>query len=121
MEQIWAKDGGDGAGHRGQRVADEDTFLNVEFLQNREQIVGVALESGVAVEIEVVGIGGAGAHVVVEYDSVLIDEVWDQLLPHRLIGAEAVAEDDGGLAGADDSYVVSCFNYAHFIFSLLIC
>lgn len=77
VEAVGAEDGGDGAGHGGEGVADEDAFVDVELVKNSEQVVGVALERGVALEVEVVGVGRAGAHVVVQDDLVPVDQVGD--------------------------------------------
>lgn len=75
MEAVGAKDGGDGAGHGGEGVADVDAFVDVELVENSEQVISIALESGVAIEVEVVGVGCAGTHVVVHDDLILVDQV----------------------------------------------
>lgn len=71
-------------------MADEDARPDPKLLQNGEEVVGVALEGGVALEVEVFGVCRSGAHVVVHDDSVVVDEVGDEVLPDRLVGAEAV-------------------------------
>ncbi|KAK3019980.1 hypothetical protein RJ639_003328 [Escallonia herrerae] len=100
-------DGGDG-------VSDEDAGLDPKLLQNGDHVVGVAFQSSVPVKVKVVGVGGAGAHVIVKYDPVVVDEVRHQVLPHRLVGAEPMGQDDGLLPGAQHLHVVSFFDNAHF-------
>ena len=92
-EEVGTGDSGDGADHGGAGVADEDAWLDVELLENGEEVVGVAFEGGVALEVEVFGVSGSGAHVVVQNDAVVVDKVGDEVFPDRLIGAEAVAQD----------------------------
>lgn len=106
VEAVGAEDGGDGAGHGGEGVADEDAFVDAELVEDGEQVVGEALEGSVAVEVEVVGVGGAGAHVVVDDDLVAVHQVGNQVLPHGLVGTESVPEDDDCVAAAEDADVV---------------
>ncbi|KAM1127709.1 hypothetical protein ACFX2I_037641 [Malus domestica] len=86
-------DSSDDADHGGGRMADEDAWLDVELLKNGEKVVGVAIEGGVALEVEVFRVVGSGAHVVVQNDAVVMDKVGDEVFPDRLIGAEAVGQD----------------------------
>ena len=75
-------------------MTDEDARLNLELFQNGEHIVGIAFKSGVALKIEVFGIGSSGANVIEEDNSVFVDEMRNKMLPQRLIAAEAMGEHD---------------------------
>jgi hypothetical protein len=75
-------------------VADVDAALDGELLEDGEEVERVALERGVAREVEVVRVGGSGAHGVEEHDAVVGDEVRHQVLPHGLVRAEAMRQHD---------------------------
>ena len=75
-------------------MADVDAGLDAELLEDGEEVERVALERGVAGEVEVVRVGGPGAHGVEEHDAVVGDEVRHQVLPHGLVRAEAVRQHD---------------------------
>ena len=120
-EEIRASDGGNGPDDGGDRVGDEDAGVDVELLEESEDVVGVALEGCLAVEVEVVGVGGAGAHVVEEDDAVVVDKVGDQVLPHRLVRAEAVGQHDGLIAGAQNLHIVGFFHDSHLRPAISLC
>jgi len=95
-------------------VADVDAGLDAELLEDGEEVERVALERGVAGEVEVVRVGGPGAHGVEEHDAVVGDEVRDQVLPDGLVGAEAVRQhDDPALALAHHAQVVRLLHDPH--------
>lgn len=85
----------------------------MELLKDCEEVIGEALEGGVTVKIEVVGVGGAGADVVVQHDTVVVDKVRDQVLPYGLVGAEPVSQYDGPVAGSDHLEVVGFLENPH--------
>jgi hypothetical protein len=95
-------------------VADVDAGLDAELLEDGEEVERVALERGVAGEVEVVRVGGAGAHGVEEHDAVVGDEVRHQMLPDGLVGAEAVRQhDDPALPLAHHAQVVRLLHDPH--------
>jgi hypothetical protein len=95
-------------------VADVDAGADAELLEDGEEVERVALERGVAGEVEVVRVGGAGAHGVEEHDAVVGDEVRHQVLPHGLVGAEAVRQhDDPALPLAHHAQVVRLLHDPH--------
>jgi hypothetical protein len=105
-EDFGAFQGGEAADHAGDGVADEDARLDLELVQDGEEVVGVAVEGGVAREVEVLGVGGAGAHVVEENYAVILDEVRDDVLPHGLVRAEPVAQHHELLAHPHHAHIV---------------
>lgn len=119
VEAVGAEDGGDGSGHGGERMADVDALFDVEVVEDGEQVIGEALEARVAFEVEVVGVGRAGAHVVVHDHPVAVDQVRDEVLPHGLVGPEPVPEHHGRVAATEDPDVVGFFHGgAHLSFFL---
>ena len=93
-EEVGPGDGGEHADDGRDGVADVDAGGDSELLEDGEEVERVSLERGVAGEVEVVRVGRAGAHGVEEDDAVVGDEVRHQVLPHRLVRAEAVRQDD---------------------------
>jgi hypothetical protein len=93
-EEVGPGDGGERADDGGDGVADVDAGLDAELLEDGEEVERVALERGVAGEVEVVRVGGPRAHGVEEHDAVVGDEVRHQVLPHGLVRAEAVRQHD---------------------------
>lgn len=87
-------------------MADEGAASDTEGVKDGEEVVDVGVEGGVAAEVEVVRVDGAGEDEVEENDFVVRFEVWEDALPHRFVGAEAVAEDDVLVAGAFYANVV---------------
>ena len=79
--------------------------IDAESVENVKQVVDVSVESGVALEIEVIGVDTAGTDEVVENDSVIGHEVRQNALPRRLVGAQAVSEDQDFLAGANHANI----------------
>lgn len=75
-------------------MPDVDAGLDAELLEDGEEVERVAFQRGVAREVEVVRVGGPGAHGVEEHDAVVGDEVRHQVLPHGLVRAEAVRQHD---------------------------
>jgi hypothetical protein len=76
------------------RLPDVDAGLYAELLEDGEAVERVALDRGVAAEVEVVRVGGPCAHGVEEHDTIVGDEVRHQVLPHGQVRAEAVREHD---------------------------
>lgn len=95
-------------------MADVDAGLDAELLEDGEEVERVALERGVAGEVEVVRVGGAGAHGVEEHDTVVGEEVRHEVLPDGLVGAEAVRQhDDPALPLAHHAQVVRLLHDPH--------
>ena len=79
-------------------MADVGAAIDSEGVEDGEQVIDIGVETGVAAEIEVIGVDAAGAHQVVENDAVVGREGGENALPDRLVGAEAVGEDENLLA-----------------------
>lgn len=92
-EELRASNGGEDADHSGNRVADVRATIDAERIEDVEEIIDVRVERSVATEIEVVRVDRSGADEVVEDDTVVTDEEWQNAIPRGLIGAEAVSED----------------------------
>lgn len=75
-------------------MADVGAAIDSEDVEDVKQVVDIGVESGVAAKIEVIGVDTAGAHQVVENDAVEGREGGENALPDRLVGAEAVGEDE---------------------------
>lgn len=99
--------GGEDADHGGDGVADEGAAVDVERIEDGDEVVDEGVESGVAGEIEVVGVDTAGANEVVEDDSVVRSEGRVNQLPSGLIGAEAMGENKEAIAGTENPDVKS--------------
>ena len=87
-------------------MAHIDALFDVQFFQNVQKVFCICVQGGVAIEVEVVGVGVASAHQVEKYHSVVVFEQRDDVAPTGLVGAEAMAEDDGLRGVADDADVV---------------
>lgn len=98
-EEMGSPNCGQNPGHSGERVSHVGTSLYAERIKNVQQVVHVGIESGVALEIEVIRVDAAGADEIEENDSVVGSEVRQNTLPRRLVGAEAVREHQDPLAG----------------------
>lgn len=86
-------------------MADVGAAVDAEGVEDVEEVVDVGVEGGVAAEIEVIGVDRTGADKVKEHNPVIVAEEGENALPSRLIGAEAVGEDEDLLAGAHHSHV----------------
>jgi len=94
--------------------------MNTKLFQDSKQVEGIALQGGIAVEIEVIGVGGAGSHVVVEHHTKVVEEMRYEVFPHGLVCAEAVSQNYVARAGSQNLHVVSFFHYPHFFSVLLL-
>lgn len=86
-------------------MADVGAALDAERVEYVQQVVDVGVEGGIPPEVEVFGVDAAGADEVEQDDAVVGQERGENALPRRLVGAEAVGEDQGPLAGAHDADV----------------
>lgn len=73
-------------------MADVGATVDSEGVEDAEEVVDVGVEGGVSPEIEVIGVDAAGADQVIEHNAVVSDEVRQNPLPRRLIGADSVGE-----------------------------
>jgi len=71
-------------------VADIEATIDAEGFEYVEEVVDVGVESGVSVEIEIIGIDTAGANKIVENDTVVGGEKGENAIPCGLIGAASV-------------------------------
>ena len=107
-EALRLGDGGQRADHRADRVADEDRTVDVQRTQDRQDVLGVAVQRPVALGIEGRVVGMAVADVVEQDHAVLVGKRRPDEAPHVLITAEAVGEDDRRTVGpAVDGDVVA--------------
>lgn len=86
-------------------MTNKGAAIDAESVENVKQVVDVSVERGVASEIEVIGVDTAGTDEVVENDSVIGHEVRQNPLPRRLVGAEAMSEDQNFLSGANHANI----------------
>ena len=100
-------DGGEAADHAGHRVADEDAGGDLKLLQDEQEVVRVSVQGGVSVEVEAVGVGGAGAHGVEQDDAVAVEQVGKHMFPHRLVRAEPMTQHHQLLPRAHYAHIVS--------------
>lgn len=89
-EEIGAANGGEDSDHGGDGVTDVVAAVDSEGGEDVEEVVGVGVESGVAPEVEVVGVDAAGADEVEEDHAVVAEEIGENAPPRRLVGAGAV-------------------------------
>ena len=115
-EEIRAANGGEHSDHGGDGVTDVGTALDGEGVENVEQVVDVGVQSGVAAEIEVIGVDAAGANEVAENDGVSASEVRENSLPSRLVGAEAVSENEDFVFNFVFVFFDSVFNFVFVFF-----
>ena len=93
-------DGGQDADHGGDGVAYESAAMDMEGVEDAEEVVDVGVEIGVAVEVEVVRINTARTNEIIQDDLIVALEIGKDALPRRLVGAEAMGEDEDLVAGA---------------------
>lgn len=75
----------------------------MERVEDGDEIVDEGVESGVAGEIEEVGVDATGADKVVKDDAVVRSKGRVNELPSGLVGAEAMGQDQRTVAGAEDT------------------
>lgn len=105
-ERLRALDGREAAYHPRGRVAHVYAALDAELVQDAQQVIRVRVQRRVSPETEVVGVGGAGAHEVVQHHLVIFQQSGQHVLPHRLVGSEAVAQEHHLDAAAHDGHIV---------------
>lgn len=79
-------------------MADVGATIDTVGVEDVEQVVDIGVESGVAAKIEEVRVDTAGTDKVIENDSVVRCEVRENPLPHGLVCAEAMGQNQGFLA-----------------------
>lgn len=79
----------------------------MKLIQDEQEVVRVSVQGGVSVEVEAVGVGGAGAHGVEQDDAVAVDQVGKHMFPHRLVRAEPMTQDHQLLPRAHYAHIVS--------------
>lgn len=102
LEEFGAADGRKDADHGREWVGDQRAALYTQRVKDSKQIVDVRIKGHVPAEVEVVGIDAPGAGQIVEDDAVVALQERHDLVPDRLVGAEAVGEDEDLAAGSDD-------------------
>lgn len=80
-------------------MADVGATIDTVGVEDVEQVIDIGVESGVAAKIEEVRVDTAGTDEVIENDSVVGCEVRENSLPHGLVCAEAMSQNQGSLTG----------------------
>jgi hypothetical protein len=88
-------------------VADEYGIADCERRADLKDVVGIALECGVARPIEGGGIRPSVAHEIEEYETEVAFQRRGYVAPHVLIASETMGEHYGPGTAADDPYIVT--------------